>query len=109
MSWRKLDAIDILDKNSVMVAISDIRKNGLLAALPEAKLQRWISLQELVDMPLEQVLYESGEKMNFVYFPHFGHRVLAVHTGKWFFCRTRPARQRRYSRYIPLHGRRSHF
>jgi len=52
-----------------MIAISDIRKNSLLAALPEAELQRWISQLELVDMPLGQVLYESGGNMNFVYFP----------------------------------------
>jgi len=37
--------------------------------LPEAELQRWISQLELVDMPLGQVLYESGGNMNFVYFP----------------------------------------
>ncbi|MGA0611163.1 Crp/Fnr family transcriptional regulator [Caldimonas sp. KR1-144] len=45
------------------------RRNHLLAALPEPERQRWRSLLEPVDMPLGQVLYESGGKMSHVYFP----------------------------------------
>ena len=44
-------------------------QNCLLAALPPEVLQRWMFHLELVDLPLGQVLYESGAKMSHVYFP----------------------------------------
>jgi len=47
----------------------DARANQLLAALPEAEWQRWAPQLELVDMPLGQVLYESGATLEHVYFP----------------------------------------
>ena len=47
----------------------DPRKNRLLAALPDAEWQRWLPQLEAVDMPLGQVLYESGSTLNYVYFP----------------------------------------
>ena len=47
----------------------DPRQNRLLAALPDHDLQRWVEHLELVDMPLAAVLYESGETLNYVYFP----------------------------------------
>jgi CRP-like cAMP-binding protein len=43
--------------------------NHLIAALPDDEWQRWKPLLELVQMPLGQVLYESGRKMNYVFFP----------------------------------------
>lgn len=43
--------------------------NHLLSALPEAEWQRWLPMLEAVDMPLGQVLYESGGTMQHVYFP----------------------------------------
>ena len=43
--------------------------NGLLAALPEAERTRWIAQLECVEMPLGQVLYESGTTLSHVYFP----------------------------------------
>ena len=43
--------------------------NHLLAALPENEWLRWESQLELVDLKLGQVLYESGGKMEYVYFP----------------------------------------
>lgn len=43
--------------------------NHLLAALPAADLQRWVHQLELVDMPMGQVLYESGRSLNHVHFP----------------------------------------
>ena len=52
-----------------MIAMSDIQKNGLLAVLPEAEIKRWTPHLELVDMPLGQVLYESGGVIHHVYFP----------------------------------------
>ena len=47
----------------------DPRKNLLLAALPDAEWQRWSPNLELVDMPLGEVLYESGATLSHVYFP----------------------------------------
>ena len=47
----------------------DRRSNHLLAALPDAEWQRWLSELEFIDMPLGQVLYESGNTLSHVYFP----------------------------------------
>src|SRR6187402_1618351 len=45
------------------------RKNQLLAALPPDEWARWQPLLEWVEMPLGQVLYESGSTLSHVYFP----------------------------------------
>jgi len=47
----------------------DKSKNKLLAALPEENWQRWESQLTIIDLKLGQVLYESGGRMDFVYFP----------------------------------------
>jgi CRP-like cAMP-binding protein len=47
----------------------DPKKNHLLAALPEAEWQRWLPHLEAVEMPLGQVLSESGRTLDHVYFP----------------------------------------
>jgi len=47
----------------------DPKKNHLLAALPETEWQRWAPQLEWVEMPLGQVLYESGGTLKHVYFP----------------------------------------
>jgi CRP-like cAMP-binding protein len=47
----------------------DPKINQLLAALPDAEWGRWLPQLELVDMPLGQVLYESGGTLSHVYFP----------------------------------------
>jgi CRP-like cAMP-binding protein len=52
-----------------MVEASDPRGNRLLAALPQAVLNRWLPYLELVDMPLGRVLHESGIRLSHVYFP----------------------------------------
>jgi CRP-like cAMP-binding protein len=52
-----------------MAVSPDPRKNELLAALPDAELQRWLPQLEWVDMPLGQVVYESGSTLSHVYFP----------------------------------------
>ena len=52
-----------------MPAPPDPRNNHLLAALPDAEWQRWLPQLELVEMPLGQVLYESGSTLSHVYFP----------------------------------------
>jgi CRP-like cAMP-binding protein len=54
---------------SEMVAILDAGANRLLAALPDAELQRWLPQLEHVDLPLGHVLYESGVTLSHVYFP----------------------------------------
>ena len=43
--------------------------NHLLAALPDVERQRWLPQLECVEMPLGQVLYESGGVLSHVYFP----------------------------------------
>ncbi|MEO6918582.1 MAG: Crp/Fnr family transcriptional regulator [Collimonas sp.] len=52
-----------------MDKFSDPRKNHLLAALPDSEWQRWRPLLEPIEMPLGQVLYESGTTLSYVYFP----------------------------------------
>jgi CRP-like cAMP-binding protein len=52
-----------------MAASNDPRSNQLLASLPEAEWQRWLPHLEHVEMPLGQVLYESGGTLSHVYFP----------------------------------------
>ena len=44
-------------------------QNQLLAALPMTALQRWLPHLEPVELPLGQVLYESGAAMPYEYFP----------------------------------------
>jgi CRP-like cAMP-binding protein len=48
---------------------ADMQLNRLLAALPHAQLKNWLPHLEAWDMPLGQVLYESGKAEHFVYFP----------------------------------------
>ncbi len=52
-----------------MPTVPNPRKNQLLAALPDAEWQRWLPQLEWVEMPLGQVLYESGTTLSHVYFP----------------------------------------
>ena len=54
---------------SVMNLSTGPTENHLLAALPEAESQRWLPQLERVEMPLGQVLYESGGTLSHVYFP----------------------------------------
>ncbi|MDZ7863777.1 MAG: Crp/Fnr family transcriptional regulator [Acidovorax sp.] len=44
-------------------------RNQLLAALPKAEWLRWLPDLEPVKLPLGEVLYESGGKTPYVYFP----------------------------------------
>jgi CRP-like cAMP-binding protein len=53
----------------VIPSSTDLRQNLLLAALPDAELQRWVPQLEIVEMPLGHVLYESGATLSHVYFP----------------------------------------
>ena len=56
-------------QNKTMSPRIDARKNLLLAAISEDELARWWPQMELVEMPLGQVLYESGKALDYVYFP----------------------------------------
>jgi len=44
-------------------------RNHLLAALPPGEWKRWLPQLEPVDLPLGQVIYESGGSLSHVYFP----------------------------------------
>ncbi len=52
-----------------MIDACAARQNQLLAALPDAELERWLPYLEHVDLPLGKVLYESGTRLSYVYFP----------------------------------------
>jgi CRP-like cAMP-binding protein len=52
-----------------MSTSADLKKNRLLAALPQADLQRWLPHLEYVEMRLGEVLYEAGSTLSHVYFP----------------------------------------
>ena len=52
-----------------MIRSPDPMRNQLLAALPAAEWGRWLPQLEPVEMPLGQVLYESGSTLSHVYFP----------------------------------------
>lgn len=54
---------------AAMQSVLDPRKNRLLAALPPDILERWLPMLESVEMPLGEVLYESGVTLRHVYFP----------------------------------------
>lgn len=54
---------------SELATPTDPRSNQLLAALPEMEWHQWQKLLEAVEMPLGQVLYESGAGLSHVYFP----------------------------------------
>ena len=56
-------------RSSVNTLSPDPTENHLLAALPHAEWQRWLPELERVEMPLGQVLYESGGTLSHVYFP----------------------------------------
>ncbi len=45
------------------------RKNFLLASLPDVEFERVQSHLELTSLKLGQVLYESGDRLDYVYFP----------------------------------------
>ncbi len=55
--------------NGVVPSSSEAKLNRLLAALPDAEMQRWLPGLELVDLPLGLVLYEACKTESHVYFP----------------------------------------
>jgi CRP-like cAMP-binding protein len=53
----------------VSASPAEAKMNDLLAALPTAEWERWLPQLDPVDMPLGEVLYESGATLSHVYFP----------------------------------------
>ncbi len=51
------------------IALEEARKNFLLGSLNDDELERIAAKLEKVSLKLGEVLYESGEKMNYIYFP----------------------------------------
>lgn len=56
----------------VAASAQAVKMNGLLAALPEADLARWLPELEWIELPLGKVLYEPGGVEMHVYFPTSG-------------------------------------
>lgn len=56
-------------ESNLLLSQDDPKSNGLLACLPEAEWQRWLPHLEPVELPLGDVLHESGVTMQHVYFP----------------------------------------
>jgi CRP-like cAMP-binding protein len=50
-------------------AFADSQENHLIGALPRADFRRWQTSLEEVELPLGEVLYESGAVLSHVYFP----------------------------------------
>ena len=84
------------------------KQNHLLDALPASDFDRIHGHLELVPMALGDVLYESGAKLRYVYFPTTSHRFAAVRDGGWRVGRNRHRGQRGHARHIAVHGRRHH-
>lgn len=47
----------------------ELKRNHLLAALPEVEWKRWSTSLERVEMPLGAVMYEPGIALEYAYFP----------------------------------------
>jgi len=52
-----------------MTDTHDPRQNRLLEILPTVDYERIFTHLELIQMPFNKILYDSGEKLHFVYFP----------------------------------------
>lgn len=57
--------------------------NHLLAALPAEEFARLSPNLEPVTLSLGQVIYESGEQLEHVFFPHDCDHFLALYYGEW--------------------------
>lgn len=66
---RKSHATTVAQGVPPLLMLQQIRHNQLLARLPQENLERWLPHFELVDMPLGQVVYESGHASTHACFP----------------------------------------
>ncbi len=60
-----------------MTSLHDPRQNYLLAALPTTEFERLLPHFELIPMPRGEILYESGDELQHVYFPTTS--ILSLH------------------------------
>jgi CRP-like cAMP-binding protein len=67
--WEQTQGHFHVTHGDLSVRSEDLRRNSLLASLPDDEWNRWSPLLEVVQMPLGQVLYESGVTLSYVYFP----------------------------------------
>ena len=66
----KQTPVNVADRSqSIPSHLREIKKNLLLASLPDTALENWFPDLEFIEMPLGLVLYESGEIEKYVYFP----------------------------------------
>jgi CRP-like cAMP-binding protein len=56
-------------RRRAIIVAQDIDRNHLLAVLPGPVRRRWLPALESVELALGEVLHESGETLNYVYFP----------------------------------------
>jgi len=68
-AFRCLYAIGSPWNEDIMPAAVDSKANRLIGALPDTDYRRWQKSLEEVELPLGQVLYESGAILSHVYFP----------------------------------------
>lgn len=73
------------------------KRNHLLSVLPEAEWARLFPHLVSIDMPLGQVVYESGDRLNHVYFPTTAIVSLLYVMEDGFFRRDCDRRERRAS------------
>jgi len=83
----------------------DALKNHLLAALSADEFRRVKSKLEPLSFKLGEVIYESGDKIDYVYFPT-GNCLNAVRYGEWRDRRNRSDWKRWFKRTCALFGRR---
>lgn len=54
---------------TAMIKNRSLSGNQILAAMPEAELQRWLPQLELIQMSLGQIIFEPGAELEYAYFP----------------------------------------
>jgi hypothetical protein len=67
---------------SATISRDEARQNHLLAEVTMEELARLLPNLQLVSLSLGQVIYESGEKMDHVFYPDDSDCFLALHNGK---------------------------
>ena len=82
--------------------------NHLLAGITEAELARMLPDLELLSLPLGKVIYESGEKLDYVYFPTTAIISLLYIMENGSSAEIGVVGQGWFGRHCNLHGRRYH-
>src|SRR4051812_10960768 len=63
-------------------AVSDPTDNAILAALPKPSRDRLTAAAQFVEMAFKATLYESGEPVEYVWFPTSGVFSMLAQTGR---------------------------